>query len=65
MRPVKSLFGLHAPRLGNISIALTEHWGEAIAPFGRAAATRLALTAQNPVRAVFPTSGPSRHTQLA
>ena len=60
MRPVKTRFGLRAPRLGKALAALSVLWGEAIVPCGGAAANRLGLTTQNPVRAVYLTSGPNR-----
>ena len=60
MRPVETRFGLRAPRLGKALAALSVLWGEAIVPCGGAAANRLGLTTQNPVRAVYLTSGPNR-----
>ncbi len=61
MRPVETRFGLRAPRLGKALAALSALWGETIVPCGAAAANRLRLTTQNPVRAVYLTSGPNRH----
>lgn len=60
MCPVETRFGLRAPRLGKALAALSELWGEPIVPCGGAAANRLGLTTQNPVRAVYLTSGPNR-----
>ena len=60
MRPVETRFGLRAPRLGKALAALSALWGETIVPCGGAAANRLGLTTQNPVRAVYLTSGPNR-----
>ncbi len=40
--------------------ALAGMWGETITPSGGAAANRLGLTTQNPVRLVFPTSDPDQ-----
>ncbi len=59
-RPVETRFGLRAPRLGKALSALSALWGETIVPCGGAAANRLGLTTQNPVRAVYLTSGPNR-----
>ena len=60
MRPVETRFGLRAPRLGKALAALSLLWGETIVPSGGAAANRLGLTTQNPIRAVYLTSGPNR-----
>ncbi len=60
MHPVETRFGLRAPRLGKALAALSALWGETIVPCGGAAANRLRLTTQNPVRAVYLTSGPNR-----
>ena len=60
MRPVETRFGLRAPRVGKALAALSKIWGETIVPCGGAAANRLGLTTQNPVRAVYLTSGPNR-----
>ncbi len=60
MRPVKTRFGVRAPRLGKALAALSVLWGEAIVPCGGAAANRLGLTTQIPVRAVYLTPGPNR-----
>ncbi len=60
MRPVETRFGLRAPHLGKVIAALSALWGETIVPCGGATANRLGLTTQNPVRAVYLTSGPNR-----
>ena len=60
MRPVETRFGPCPPRIGRALEALSELWGETIAPCGGSAANRLGLTAQNPVREVYLTSGRSR-----
>ena len=60
MRPVETRFGIRAPRLGKALSALSSLWGETIVPCGGAAANRLGLTTQNPVRAVYLTTGPNR-----
>lgn len=64
MRPVKTRFGLRAPRLGKALAALSTLWGETIVPSGGATANRLGLTAQNPVRVVYLTSGPNRRLRF-
>ena len=60
MRPVETRFGVRAPRVAKAIAALSQMWGETIVPCGGAAANRLRLTTQNPVRMVYLTSGPSR-----
>ena len=60
MLPVETRFGLRAPRLYMALAALSTLWGETIVPCGGSAANCLGLTTQNPVRAVYLTSGPSR-----
>ena len=60
MLPVETRFGIRAPRLGKALAALSALWGETIVPCGGAAANCLGLTKQNPVRAVYLTSGPNR-----
>ena len=64
MRPVKTRFGVRAPRLGKALAALSVLWGEVIVPCGGAAANRLGLTTQNPVRAVYLTPGPNRRLRF-
>ncbi len=60
MRPIETRFGQCAPRTGKALEALSALWGETIVPCGGAAANRLRLTTQNPVREVYLTSGPNR-----
>ena len=60
MRPVETRFGVRAPRITKAIAALSQIWGETIVPCGAAAANRLRLTTQNPIRVVYLTSGPSR-----
>ena len=64
MHPVETRFGPCPPRIGRALDALSELWGEIIVPCGGSAANRLGLTAQNPVRAVYLTSGRSRRLQF-
>ncbi len=60
MRPIETRFGTRAPRVAKVLAALAKMWGETIVPCGGAAANCLGLTTQNPVRAVYLTSGPNR-----
>ena len=60
MRPVETRFGVRGPRIGKALAPLSALWGETIVPCGGAAANSLGLTAQNPVRMVYLTSGPSK-----
>ena len=60
MRPIETRFGLRAPRVGKALNALAALWRETIVPCGGAAANRLGLTTQNPMREVYLTSGPDR-----
>ena len=60
MRPIETRFGVRAPRVAKAIAALSQMWGETIVPCGGAAANRLRLTMQNPVRAVYLTSGSNR-----
>ena len=60
MRPIETRFGRRAPRIARVIAALSRMWGETIVPCGGAAANCLRLTTQNPVRAVYLTSGPNR-----
>ena len=64
MCPVETRFGQCAPRIGKALDALSALWGHTIVPCGGSAANRLGLTAQNPVREVYLTSGPSRHLRF-
>ena len=60
MRPVETRFGPRSPRIDEALSALSKLWVETIVPCGGAAANRLGLTTQNPVRMVYLTSGPNR-----
>ena len=60
MCPVETRFGRCAPSVAKALEALSTIWGETIVPCGGAAANRLGLTTQNPVREVYLTSGRSR-----
>ena len=60
MLPVETRFGQRAPCPCKALAALSVLWGETIVICGGAAANRLGLTTQNPVRSVYLTSGPDR-----
>ena len=60
MRPVETRLGRCSPRIGKAIETLSALWGETIVPCGGSAANRLGLTAQNPIREVYLTSGPNR-----
>ena len=64
MRPIRTRFGRCAPSITAAIKALSELWGEIIVPCGGAAANRLRLTTQNPVRMVYLTSGPNRRLRF-
>ncbi|MCC7241572.1 MAG: hypothetical protein IT180_06580 [Acidobacteria bacterium] len=64
LRPVETRFGLGAPGLEATLKALEHESGEVIVPAGAAAANRLGLTTQVPVRSVYLTSGRSRQLAL-
>ena len=64
MRPIETRFGIRSPRVGKALAALSALWGETIVPCGGSAANRLGLTAQNPVRMVYLTSGPNRRLRF-
>ena len=64
MRPIETRFGLRAPRVDKALAKLSKMWGETIVPSGGAAANRLGLTTQNPVRVVYLTSGPNRRLRF-
>lgn len=64
LRPVETRFGLSAPGLEATLKALEHETGEVIVPAGAAAANRLGLTTQVPVRSVYLTSGRSRQLAL-
>lgn len=62
--PVKGRFGTRAPSVEQAVAALAAQRGEVIVASGAAAANRLGLTTQVPVRAVYLTSGRSRKMSL-
>ena len=64
MRPKQTRFGECAPSEGKALRSLAALWGETIVPSGGSAANCLGLTTQNPVRAVYLTSGPNRRLQF-
>lgn len=64
MRPIETRFGRRNPSIGKVIAALSELWGETIVPCGGAAANRLGLITQNPIRMVYLTSGPSRRLRF-
>ncbi len=64
MRPIHTRFGPCAPPRKKVLKALSALWGETIAPHGGGAANWLRLTTQNPVRAIYLTSGPSRRLRF-
>lgn len=63
-RPITSRFGVRAPLPEELVEQFATARGEAIVSSGAAAANALGLTTQVPVRAVYLTSGPSRHWSL-
>ena len=64
VRPVESRFGTRSPSAAQVLEAFAGLKGETVAPHGAAAANRLGLTPQVPVRTVYLTSGPSRRLTL-
>jgi len=64
MRPVQTRFGQCAPSIGKALENLSSLWGETFVPCGGSAANRLGLTAQNPIREVYLTSGRDRQLQF-
>lgn len=63
VRPVESRFGMRAPSTSKMVEGLVKR-GETIVSHGAAAANALGLTTQVPMRAVYLTSGKSRHLKL-
>jgi len=59
--PVVSRFGVGGPTVEAAIAGLAAQTGEVIVPAGAAAANRLGLSTQVPVRYVYLTSGPSRY----
>lgn len=64
VRPIESRFSVRPPSAAQVLDAFGVLKGETIAPHGAAAANRLGLTPQVPVRMVYLTSGPSRRLTL-
>lgn len=64
VRPVESRFGKRAPSASRVVENIAQITGEAIAPHGAAAANKLGLTTQVPVRSVYLTSGRSRRLKF-
>lgn len=62
--PIQTRFGEIPPKTQTIIQALTERTGETIVAHGAAAANRLGLSTQIPMREVFLTSGSSRRLQF-
>ena len=62
--PLQGRFGSHPPSPEQLLTALTEKTGETVVSHGAAAANRLGLTTQVPMREVFLTSGRSRTLRL-
>src|SRR5580658_2977389 len=62
--PVESRFGTRAPSPEKVVAESARLRGETIAPHGAAAANRLGLTTQVPMRTTYVTSGPSRKLKL-
>ncbi len=60
MRTIPTCFGLRPPTLTLALEALSDLWGETVIPGLGSAANVLGLTTQNPVRAIYLTSGPDR-----
>lgn len=64
VRPVEGRFGKRAPSASTVVAQVAGIKGETVASHGAAAANKLGLTTQVPVRAVYLTSGPSRRLKL-
>jgi hypothetical protein len=64
LRPIESRFGTRAPSVEKVVEATAVQNSETIVSSGAAAANRLGLTPQVPVRQVYLTSGPSRQLRL-
>ena len=58
--PVHGRFGTRAPSIEEVIRAMAAKGGEVIVPSGAAAANRLGLTTQVPMRSIYLTSGRSR-----
>jgi hypothetical protein len=64
IRPVETRFGQRAPAAEKVAQAIGRALGETVVQSGAAAANKLGLTTQVPVRPVYLTSGPSRRLYL-
>jgi hypothetical protein len=62
--PVQGRFGIRPPSPERLLAALTKKTGETMVSHGAAAANRLGLTTQVPIREIFLTSGRSRTLRL-
>lgn len=63
-RPVKTRFGERPPAPETVIEAIAQHTGEIVSASGAAAANKLGLTTQSPVKSVYLTSGRSRQLRL-
>lgn len=64
VRPIKTKYGMRSPLPEKTIEQFAAARGETIVPSGAAAANALGLTTQVPIRAVYLTSGRSRHLAL-
>ena len=64
VRPVEGRFGTRPPSAESVVAGIARLTGESIGTTGAAAANKLGLTNQVPVRMVYVTSGPSRRLTL-
>jgi hypothetical protein len=64
VRPIESRFGTRAPSPEKVVTETARLRGETVAPHGAAAANRLGLTTQVPMRTIYLTSGRSRRLNL-
>jgi Family of unknown function (DUF6088) len=64
VRPIESRFGARAPSPEKVVAETARLRGETVAPHGAAAANRLGLTTQIPMRTIYLTSGRSRRLNV-
>lgn len=64
VRPIESRFGTRTPSPEKVVTETARLRGETVVPHGAAAANRLGLTTQVPMRAIYLTSGRSRRLNL-
>jgi hypothetical protein len=64
VRPIESRFGTRAPSPEKVVTETARLRGETVAPHGAAAANRLGLTTQVPMRTIYLTSGRNRRLNL-